>query len=151
MRAIHLLLVSVLASAPLAWAQEPNPRLSPREVVQLQLDALRTVDRPSKDAGFATVFRFTSPENQEQTGPLPRFSKMIREGFGELLNHRSAKLPPTVQEADRALQPVEITSLAGRTYRYVFVLRRQGEGEYRGCWMTDGVVPRDETGQSQEL
>ncbi|MES2884577.1 MAG: DUF4864 domain-containing protein [Pseudomonadota bacterium] len=151
MRAIHLLLASVLASTAPAWAQEPNPGLSPREVVQLQLDALRLVDRPSKDAGFATVFRFTSPENREQTGPLPRFSRMIREGFGELLNHRSAKLPATLQEADRALQPVEITSLAGRTYRYVFVLRRQAEGDYQGCWMTDGVVPQDETGQSQEL
>ena len=152
MRAMLLLLaVALLSSAAVAQGPQPNPGLTPRQVVQLQLDALRTVDRPQRDAGFATVFRFTSPENREQTGPLPRFSKMLREGFGEMLNHRSASLPPTLQEADQALQPVEIVSLGGRTYRYVFVLRLQTEGDYQGCWMTDGVVPQDSGQRSQEL
>lgn len=145
-----------ILNAPLAGAQasaalQPHPSLSPREVVQLQLDALREVDRPTKDAGFETVFRFTSPENREQTGPLPRFSAMIRNGFGELINFKSARLLSPVQQGERLLVPVEITSLAGRTVRYIFVLRRQLQSPYQGCWMTDGVIPQDGPGKSQEL
>lgn len=147
----------MLLNAPLANAQEaavaaqPNPRLSPREVVQLQLNALQRVDHPTKDAGFAIVFRFTSPENREQTGPLPRFSAMIRNGFGELINFKAARLLTPVQQDGRVLQPVELTTLAGRTFRYVFVLRRQEQAPYKDCWMTDGVIPQEPTGQSQEL
>lgn len=145
------LLNPALAAAPTPHTAKPSPQLSPREVVQLQLDALKRVDQPTKDAGFVTVFRFSSPENRAQTGPLPRFSKMIREGFGELLNHRSATLAATLQQGNQALQPVEIISVGGQRYRYVFVLRRQDTDDCRQCWMTDGVIPKDDTEGSQEL
>lgn len=141
-----------LATAQSPVAPAPDPRLSPRQVVELQLKALKTVDQPFKDAGFATVWRFTSPENREQTGPLPRFAKMLRTGFGEMINYRSVRLSPLVQQDGRAIQPVELISLAGRSYRYVFILRQQIEGDYEGCWMTDGVVPQDPNDSgSQEL
>lgn len=144
---------AALASAAVpATAAGPSPVLSARQVVELQLNALKTVDMPSKDAGFATVFRFASPENKEQTGPLPRFSKMIRDSFGEMLNHKSARLLAPVQQEDQLLQPVELVSLAGRTYRYVFLLRRVESASCAGCWMTDGVIPQvDGARQSQEL
>ncbi len=149
--AFLMMLNASLASAQPGAAAQPSPGLSPREVVQLQLDALQHVDHPSKDAGFATVFRFASPENRAQTGPLPRFSAMIRNGFGELINFKSARLLASLQEDGRVLQPVELTSLGGRTFRYVFVLRRQDRSPYQGCWMTDGVIPQERQGQSQEL
>lgn len=130
----------------------PRPALTPKQVVQAQLDALKAVDQPIKDAGFATVFRFASPENREQTGPLPRFAKMIRDGFGEMLNHKSSRLLTPVQQQDQLLQPVEVVSLAGRTYRYVFLLRRIDSANCIACWMTDGVIPQDSgVPQSQEL
>ena len=141
----------VFAATPSASAS-PSPLLSPKQVVQLQLDALKAVDQPFKDAGFATVFRFASPENQGQTGPLPRFSKMIREGFGEMINHKSSRLLTPIQQQGQLLQPVELVSLAGRTYRYVFLLRRIDSESCSGCWMTDGVIPQDDgEPQSQEL
>ena len=45
----------VFAATPSA-TNSPSPLLSPKQVVQLQLDALKAVDQPFKDAGFATVF-----------------------------------------------------------------------------------------------
>lgn len=150
-----LLVMMNAALAPAASAENataPSPALSARQVVVAQLSALKAVDLPVKDAGFATVFRFASPENREQTGPLPRFSKMIREGFGEMINHKSARLLTPVQQDEQLMQPVELVSLAGRTYRYVFLLRRVDSPSCPGCWMTDGVIPQDEgAGQSQEL
>ena len=43
-------------------------------------------------------------------------------------------------------QPVELTAADGQVHRYIFLLRRQDEGRYHGCWMTDGVIrPEGET------
>lgn len=140
----------LLASVAHAEAPQPSPRQSPAQVVTIQLQALREVDRPHPDAGFATVFRFASPENRAQTGPLPRFSRMIRDGYGELVNHRSARLLTTLQQGEEAMQPVEVTSRAGRVIRYVFLLRRVDEGPDAGCWMTDGVVQAADAGRSSE-
>ena len=39
----------------------PSPELSPRDVVRIQLSALKHNDTPEPDAGIATVFRFASP------------------------------------------------------------------------------------------
>ncbi len=142
---------AAFAAEPASQFRQPHPSLTPQQVVQVQLDALKSVDQPAKDAGFATVFGFASPENRAQTGPLPRFSKMIQSGFGEMLNHKSARLQATVQQQDEALQPVEITSVGGKVYRYVFVLRRQHLEDCRGCWYTDGVIPQDPAERSQEL
>ena len=145
-----LLLSQALAAQSGMPSPQPNPRHAPRAVTEFQLRALQHVDEPVPDAGFAVVFRFSSPENRSKTGPLPRFSKMLRSGYGELINHRSAKLLATVQQGDQALQPVEVTTRAGSVLRYVFVLRRQTQGSYRGCWMTDSVIPPEDAGRAQE-
>lgn len=129
----------------------PSPQYSPRQVVEIQLNALQRLDEPEKDAGIATVFRFASPENRSQTGPLPRFAQMLREGYPEMLNHRSHNLSPPVVQGDEALQPVELTSRGGRILRYVFVLRQQLDGPYKDCWMTDGVVVPDDQPEGREI
>lgn len=150
--ALLTVLNTSLVTAQAAAVVDPDPALTPRQVVEIQLKALKTVDLPFKDAGFDTVFRFTSPENRAQSGPLPRFSQMIRSGFGAMINHKRVSLPAMMQEGDQAVQPVELTSFSGSVYRYVFILRRQDRGEYRGCWMTDSVLPQDDRSvQSQEL
>lgn len=52
---------------------DPSPDLSPDQVVRIQLDAMARNDEPAPDSGIATAFKFASPENQAQTGPLDRF------------------------------------------------------------------------------
>lgn len=157
MRSVWMAVVAgaLLAQSVLALAANPSPQPDPRHppaaVTTFQLKALQHVDEPLPNAGFAVVFRFTSPENRAKTGPLPRFSKMLRDGYGELLNHRSAKLLATVQHGDQALQPVDVTTRAGNVLRYVFVLRRQAEGRYRGCWMTDSVITPEPAVPAQEI
>ena len=138
-----LCLLPVLAVA----APEPQPALKPADVVQMQLDALRDNDAPSPNAGIATVFRFASPPNRAQTGPLPRFTQMIREGYPDLLNHRQSKLFPLVTEADHVVQPVEIVTHKGETFRYLFMLRQYDQPQGK-CWMTDGVIGRPASAES---
>lgn len=128
------------AAAPIG----PDPALSPAAVVLLQLAALAKVDQPVRDAGFAVVFGFASPGNQGQTGPLPRFAKMLRDGYPEMLNHRSATLAPLISHGNQALQGVELIDRSGISHRYVFQLSRQTEGKYKDCWLTDSVVQAPE-------
>lgn len=123
---------------PIQWG--PHPELGPAEVVRLQLEALQHNDEPAPDSGIARAFRFASPGNRSEIGPLPRFAELIHEGYPELLDHREAHLLPIVQHGDEAVQAVELTSRDGSVYRYLFVLSRQTDPPYEDCWMTDSVL-----------
>lgn len=138
MNTLVLLLPLLVAVAPTP-TPVPQASLTPEAVVRLQLDALRDNNRPSADSGIATVFGFASPPNRAQTGPLPRFVKMIRSNYADLLNHREARLFKTQFEAGQAIQPVEVISKDGASFRYLFILRRYDLPQGR-CWLTEGVV-----------
>jgi hypothetical protein len=97
------------------------------------------------------VWRFASPGNQSQTGPLPRFTRMIREGYGEMLDHRSAKLAAVVIQDRQALQGVDLIDRSGISHRYIFILSRQTEPPYRDCWMTDAVVGSPDEASQQSV
>ncbi|MSV29914.1 MAG: hypothetical protein EXQ52_14390 [Bryobacterales bacterium] len=68
----------VLSGAAVLMGQDPGPALTPAEVVRTQITALRNNDKPRKDAGIATAFRFASPGNRAATGPLDRFILMVK-------------------------------------------------------------------------
>jgi len=141
---LWLLFASAASAADVANPPKPDPALSPAAVVQLQLAALAMVDKPERDAGFVTVFGFASPVNRSQTGPLKRFAGLIREGYPEMLNHRSTTLLPLIMQGDIAIQGVELIDRIGVLHRYVFELSKQPEGEFRDCWMTDSVYQAPE-------
>ena len=121
---------------------DPSPALTPQQVVQFQLDALRQNDNPTQDAGIARTFRFASPANKLVTGPLEHFTEIVRSpAYSPLLNCASAKVVRSEVGDDQAKVLAQITSGIGRQIYYLFLLSKQKEGEYRDCWMTDGVMP----------
>ena len=143
-------LAAVLAVAvgAVAWVRpghepdpEPSPDLTAAEVVRLQVEALR--DNGADDAGIATAFRFASPGNRAATGPLPRFTRMVREGYSDMLGFERAEYGPITLRDDMAAQEVTFIQDDGRATTYGFVLSRQSGGACDGCWMTDAVVPLD--------
>lgn len=154
MSALRLAVMVFLGVTSLSvWADQfaPNPKLTPKQVVAAQLDALKNVDTPQADAGFARVFAFTSPGNRQQTGPLSRFSRMLKENYGGLINHRSSRMAATKLQGRDALQPVTVNGIGGAEYRYVFILHQQESGAYQDCWMTDGVVAEQTERQTPEV
>ena len=56
---------------------EPHPALSPRDVVRIQIEALRKNDTPYENRGIEVTFNFASPANKRMTGPLERFKVMV--------------------------------------------------------------------------
>ena len=117
----------------------PSPLLNPSEVVSIQIEALR--ENSQRNEGIELTYRFASPGNKRSTGPLERFLAMVRSApYQQLLNHRSARYGPSSVFGDKAYQLVTIIDKQGDEVAYLWVLSRQGEGEFAGCWMTDAVI-----------
>ncbi len=123
---------------------EPDPSLSPQDVVSIQIEALRNNDIPYADRGIEVTFNFASPANKRVTGPLERFKVMVRNpNYGPMINHRSARYENLMVEGDFARMDVILNSKKGDYLGYRFILSRQHGNEYEGSWMTDAVIPFD--------
>ncbi len=73
--AVAGLLAAIALAAGPAQAQSddlkrPDPAYEPREVVEIQLEALQANNSPNTDAGIAQAWAFAHPENRAQTGPV---------------------------------------------------------------------------------
>jgi len=116
----------------------PNPELSPDQVVRIQLEALRAND--AADHGIEICFRFASPSNKSNTGPLARFVRMIKQGpYQLMLEYQTADFEPVEIIENVARQRVTLSSTT-HSITYAFYLSRQTGEECKGCWMTDAVT-----------
>ena len=119
----------------------PVPSLTAMDVVQIQLDALRANDDLGEDRGIEVAFRFASPANRIETGPLDRFTRMVKHPmYAPMFEFGDARFgEPQSDDPDRTLIPVQLTK-GPHVAIFVFTLVRLSEGQHRGCWMTDGVI-----------
>ncbi len=119
---------------------EPDPSLSPQEVVSIQIEALQHNDMPYEDRGIEVTFNFASPTNKRMTGPLDRFNVMVRNPvYGPMIDHRSAEYQNVKIEGDVAQVDVILESKDGKHLGYRFMLSRQRGNQYEGSWMTSAV------------
>ncbi len=149
---VHLnrlfLLVAFAWVSSVAQAQvselTPRPELTPEQVVQYQISALQHDDEPAHDAGIERAFRFASPKNKQNTGPLARFAQIIKgPDYFPMLHSLSSTVVGSSASEGTAAVYVRIVTPSGRRMAYVFILSKQIEGEYANCWMTDSVAPVD--------
>ena len=130
---------------PLSDALVPEPGLSPGDVIRIQLEALRHNDE--QDRGIAVAFRFASPANRANTGPLSRFIAMIEQGpYALMLDFQHVDYGPVETASDQARRRVTLTG-ARASITYWFYLSRQSEAPYTDCWMTDAVYIESGRGQ----
>jgi len=126
---------------------QPTPEYAPQEVVRIVVDSLQNNDLDN-DSGIVTVWRFASPGNRAFTGPLPRFTRMIKQGFPDMLNHAGARYESMEVSGDTAVQAVWLSDDSGREFGYAFQLSKQASGEFAGSWMTDAVIPLGQSAES---
>jgi len=151
-----LLVACLLTASSLAMAQladnefklsrslMPSAKLTPAQVVQIQLEALRLNDE--RNRGIEVAFRFASPNNKLQTGPLPRFISMIQQRpYSLMLEYENVAYDPVEIVDDYARQRVTLIS-SGMIVAYEFYLSRQSKGECPGCWLTDAVIAKPPSG-----
>lgn len=121
----------------------PSPVLKPSEVVRIQVKALRK--NTLLNEGIELTYRFASPKNKLYTGPLNRFTEMVRSApYNHLLNHLNASYGPLSVSGEAAYQLVTIVDKKGEAYAYTWLLSRQREGKFKDCWMTDAVIPAEQ-------
>ncbi len=137
MRTLPLLLTAPLVACVAGSGSHPDASLRPSEVVRAQVEALAHEDSD----GIAVAFRFASPANKEVTGPLERFTDIVRApAYRPMLGHLEAVFGPVHVDGGYAAQLVEIVAADGSRHTYLFELSRQRGGRFDGCWMTDSVV-----------
>ncbi|NQW00679.1 MAG: DUF4864 domain-containing protein [Rhodospirillales bacterium] len=146
--ALSLLLVW---SAPLLaeGVLTPDPRLTPEQVIDIQLRSLQHNDEPMTDAGIFQTWIFAHPDNKQATGPLARFAQMIKSPhYRNMINHRRHSIEAVVQTASRALFAVRLVAADGQKLAFQWELRKVEQGEHAGSWMTTLVSPPLRVGDS---
>ncbi|MFB6231143.1 MAG: DUF4864 domain-containing protein [Salinibacter sp.] len=119
---------------------EPSPDLSPKEVVRLQVEALKNNDTPYDDAGIEAAFNFASPDNKRATGPLRRFQTLFETpAYGPMINHSGATYSQVQRDDSVARMGVILKTDQGTRIGYLFRLSKQSSPPHQGCWMTDAV------------
>lgn len=141
-----LLSTAQVAEEPLRLSERlvPSSQLTPEQVVQIQLDALRLND--ARNRGIEVAFRFASPDNKRHTGPLPRFISMMQAGpYSLMLAYENVAYDPVEVVDDYARQRVTLIG-SGAVVVYEFYLSRQTQGACVGCWLTDAVIAKRPSG-----
>jgi hypothetical protein len=121
---------------------QPQVNLKPEDVVRIVINALAHNNTPFADAGISTTFNFASPSNKISTGPLAKFTDMVKSpGYGLMIDHLSSEFSDVVYKDEMAYQMVRLIAHNSSEIVFAFRLSRQGEGEYQDMWMTDAVWP----------
>lgn len=121
-------------------ARSPEPALSPKEVVQIQLNALKNEDQKDIRFGILKTWQFAHPRNKSITGPFKRFSEMITKTvYSVLLNHLSHNIILLEKKRDQAIYQVEIISETGGLFSMDWVVSIVKLGKFKDCWMTSDV------------
>ena len=133
-----ILLITPRIALSQASKVAPNKTYTPQQVISIVLDSLQK--NTDDDAGIATVFRFASPDNKLVTGPLSRFTQMIKSGYPDMLNYKSVRYEAIDISGDIAAQALWLQTELGTEYGYAFKLSKQSGGAHDGMWMTDAVI-----------
>ncbi|MAH84474.1 MAG: hypothetical protein CBB68_09110 [Rhodospirillaceae bacterium TMED8] len=120
----------------------PSPHFTPHEVVAIQLAALKVNDVPKPDYGIQQTWIFAHPDNKRITGPIQRFSTMIKDtNYQVLLNHIESSIEVVSNDYQQALFNIRIFLQNGDVYGCRWKVARVNDGVYTGSWMTIGVSP----------
>ena len=122
----------------------PNPDIAPSEVIAIQLNGLQYNDKPEVDAGIRQTWIFAHPRNQAMTGPLSRFTTMLKgPSYGIMLNHASHKIVPANSGEGWRQFDVFMEAGNGKVLQFAWIVEKVTKGRYKDCWMTVAVsAPR---------
>ena len=139
--ATYLLFSTSTRSAEMVY---PNPDIAPAEVIAIQLNGLQYNDKPEVDAGIRQTWIFAHPRNQAMTGPLSRFTTMLKgPSYGIMLNHASHKIVPANSGEGWRQFDVFMEAGNGKVLQFAWIVEKVTKGRYKDCWMTVAVsAPR---------
>ena len=120
---------------------KPDPTISAKEVISIQLKALQINNSPFEDAGIEQTWEFAHPNNRKATGPLNNFIRMLKNpSYSMMIDHMDHKIIPVEEKETTSYYFVELTDVNGKKYGFEWTVEKVSEnGEFKDCWMTVGV------------
>ena len=120
---------------------KPDPTISAKEVISIQLKALQINNSPFEDAGIEQTWEFAHPNNRKFTGPLNNFIRMIKNpSYSMMIDHLEHNIIPVEEKETNSYYFVELTDVNGKKYGFEWTVEKVSEnGEFKDCWMTVGV------------
>ena len=120
----------------------PHPNIQPKNVVEIQLRSLQRNNEPMPDTGIAQTWAFAHPDNRLMTGPIERFTNMMKsQNYKNILYHRNHKIEPVFKTNIRSQFAVSITTLSDQKMTFKWELMKVLSGKLSGSWMTTSVSP----------
>lgn len=118
----------------------PNPALSPLDVVKIQLDALQNNDLMPNNEGIRLAFRYASPINKKAFSTLEEFLKLLKDPlYRAMIGFERALLETMVISGGNARQSVHLVH-KDDTVSYLFLLSMQQDEPFVNYWMTDAML-----------
>ena len=113
-----------------------------KQVVLTQLEALQQNDTPSRDAGIREAWAYAHPKNKSMTGPLSRFTAMLRgPNYRQLIDHDSHRVVLSNFTDEAVSFRVTVVPRDNSTpVVYFWTLTRAESGEREGQWATIAVT-----------
>ena len=142
--AFLILCLCIRTTASTAELVYPNPDIAPAEVIAIQLNGLKHNDSPETDAGIRQTWEFAHPRNRAMTGPLKRFTTMLKgPGYDVMLNHASHEIVPANSGEGWRRFDVFMETEVGEVMQFAWIVEKVTDGRYKNCWMTVAVsAPR---------
>lgn len=142
--AVAFLLGAGLSSkkSALAATDALEPALAGAEaVVRKQLVGLKNNDQPQPDAGIELAWAFAHPSNREATGPLDRFTQMLKgPTYRDLLNHSAHRITFVDSISSTATYAVLVFPGSNRPpLLYRWTVAKVQSGDREGEWATTAV------------
>ena len=117
---------------------QPKKTLSAKEVILIQLNALKNNDQ--NDSGIEQTWLFAHPKNKLATGPYDRFKKMLYDPhYVILLNHYSHQLSLIDSKETEKIYEIKITTKDQRHFFYEWKVEIGSEKNCKSCWFTSAV------------
>tara|TARA_Y100001970_G_C14038708_1_gene752493 strand:- start:309 stop:761 length:453 start_codon:yes stop_codon:yes gene_type:complete len=138
---IFFIFIFFLSKLSYAEIVNPNPNILPLEVIEIQLNALKTNNFPYDNAGIEQTFNFAHPENKKYTGPLEKFTNMMyTEGYDAMINHQDYKIIFLSKNKDTAYYFIELTDQFGNLFGFEWIVKKVlKDDKFKNCWMTISV------------
>ena len=120
---------------------KPNSKISPSEVVKIQLLGLQKNNDGFKDSGIEQTWNFAHPSNKEVTGPLDKFKRMIKsDNYQMMINHLSHTIIQVRSGASWAQFEVIILDKEKIYHKFNWQVEKYTEdGPLKNCWLTTMV------------
>ena len=120
---------------------KPNSKISPSEVVKIQLLGLQKNNDGFKDSGIEQPWNFAHPSNKEVTGPLDKIKRMIKsDNYQMMIDHLSHTITLVRSGASWAQFEVIILDKEKTYHKFNWQVEKYTEdGPLKNCWLTTMV------------